>query len=161
SLVDARARAACGSAEPFVLAARRAICAARNRFARLHRLHRHAVDRAHLGGAADVARVLRALVGPRDRARHRRTLVDSPVRCAGAGRDGAEGGHRMTLLRGYIMFSVFRGVATVLAVLVAVFGAIELVGQMNDLGSGDYGLGQALSYVLLRLPRKIVDTLPA
>jgi lipopolysaccharide export system permease protein len=67
----------------------------------------------------------------------------------------------MTLLRGYIMFSVFRGVATVLAVLVAVFGSIELVGQMNDLGSGNYGLVQAVSYVLLRLPRKIVDTLPA
>jgi lipopolysaccharide export system permease protein len=67
----------------------------------------------------------------------------------------------VTLLRGYIMFSVFRGVATALAVLVAVFACVEFVGQLNDIGTGDFGLVQALIYVLLRLPRKIVDSLPA
>jgi lipopolysaccharide export system permease protein len=67
----------------------------------------------------------------------------------------------MTLLRGYIVMSVFRGVAIVLAVLVSVFATIELVQQLNDTGVGDYGLPQAISYVLLRLPRRIVDALPA
>lgn len=67
----------------------------------------------------------------------------------------------MTLLRGYIMLSVFRGVATALAVLVAVFACIEFVAQLSDLGTGDFGLAEALAYVLLRLPRKIFDSLPA
>lgn len=67
----------------------------------------------------------------------------------------------MTLVRRYIVVSVFGGVATVLAVLLTVFVSIELVSQLNDTGVGDYGLTQAVSYVLFRLPRRIVDALPA
>ena len=67
----------------------------------------------------------------------------------------------MTLLRRYIMFSVFRGVATALAVLVAVGSCIELVGQLDDLGTGDFGLAEALTYVALRIPRTVFETLPA
>jgi lipopolysaccharide export system permease protein len=66
----------------------------------------------------------------------------------------------MTLLRGYIVLSVLRGVAIVLSVLLTVFTSIELVQQLSDTGTGDYGLPQAVSYVLLRLPRRIVDALP-
>ena len=65
------------------------------------------------------------------------------------------------LLRRYIMFSVFRGVATALAVLVAVGASIEFVGQLNDLGTGEYSLLHALSYVALRIPRMVFETLPA
>ena len=53
----------------------------------------------------------------------------------------------MTLLRSYLVMAVFRGVATVLAVLVAVTCAIEFVGQLNDVGTGDYDLQAALTYV--------------
>jgi lipopolysaccharide export system permease protein len=66
----------------------------------------------------------------------------------------------MTLLRRYLITAVFGGVATVLAVLVAVTSAIELVGQLNDVGTGDYDLLAALSYVGLRVPRTIFATLP-
>lgn len=66
----------------------------------------------------------------------------------------------MTLLRRYLVMAVFRGVATVLAVLVAVTSAIELVGQLNDVGTGDYDLLAALTYVGLRLPRTVFATLP-
>jgi lipopolysaccharide export system permease protein len=66
----------------------------------------------------------------------------------------------MTLLRTYIMLSVLRGVATVVAVLVAVTSAIELVGQLNDVGNGDYNLRAALTYVGLRIPRTVFETLP-
>jgi lipopolysaccharide export system permease protein len=59
------------------------------------------------------------------------------------------------------MFSLFSGVATVLAVLVAVFAGVELVSQLKDVGTGDYGLLEAVTFVLLRLPRKILDSLPA
>lgn len=66
----------------------------------------------------------------------------------------------MTLLRTYLAFAVLRGVATVLVVLVAVTSAIELVGQLNDVGTGDYGLRAALTFVGLRMPRTIFVTLP-
>jgi lipopolysaccharide export system permease protein len=67
----------------------------------------------------------------------------------------------MTLLRRYIMLSLFRGIATVLSVLVAVFACIEFVAQLNDIGIGEFGFVEALSYVLLRLPRTIFESLPA
>jgi len=67
----------------------------------------------------------------------------------------------VTLLRGYIVMAVFRGVALALTVIVVIYGSIDLVSQLRDLGTGSYGFPQLLSYVLLRLPRKIFDTLPA
>jgi lipopolysaccharide export system permease protein len=66
----------------------------------------------------------------------------------------------MNLLRAYIVKAVLRGVATVLAVLVAVTSAIELIGQLNDVGTGDYDLQAALTYVVLRIPRSIFTMLP-
>jgi lipopolysaccharide export system permease protein len=78
---------------------------------------------------------------------------------AGARARGSAGAG-MTLLRAYLVMAVFRGVATVLAVLVAVTCAIEFVGQLNDVGTGDYDLQAALTYVGLRVPRTIFTTLP-
>ena len=67
----------------------------------------------------------------------------------------------MTLLRRYVIRSVYTGVATALAVMVAVGSAIEFVGQLGDVGTGDYGLAQALTFVGLRLPRLVFETMPA
>jgi lipopolysaccharide export system permease protein len=67
----------------------------------------------------------------------------------------------MTLLRGYIVLSVIRGVALALAVLVIVTTAFDLVAQLNDIGVGTYTLGAAISYVLLGTPRTIFNVLPA
>jgi lipopolysaccharide export system permease protein len=67
----------------------------------------------------------------------------------------------VTLLRRYIMLSLFRGVATVLAVLVTVFAGIEFIQQLRDVGTGDFGFVDALTFVLLRLPRKIFESMPA
>ena len=66
----------------------------------------------------------------------------------------------MTLLRTYIVLAVLRGVATVMAVLIAVTCVIEFVGQLNDVGTGDYGLQAALIYIGLRVPRTVFTTLP-
>lgn len=66
----------------------------------------------------------------------------------------------MTLLRTYLVLAVLRGVAGVLAVLIVVTSAVEFVGQLNDVGTGDYGLEAALTYVGLRIPRTIFVTLP-
>ena len=67
----------------------------------------------------------------------------------------------MTLLRGYIVMAVFRGVALALTVIVTLYASIDFVSQLHDLGTGSYGMPQLVSYVLLRLPHKIFDTLPA
>ena len=66
----------------------------------------------------------------------------------------------MTLLRTYLVMAVLRGVATVMAVLVVITCVIEFVGQLNDVGTGDYGLQTALTYIGLRIPRTIFTTLP-
>lgn len=67
----------------------------------------------------------------------------------------------MTLLRTYLVRSVLSGVAVTLLVLLAVTSGIEFVGQLNDVGSGNYDIWSALTYVVLRAPRTIFSTLPA
>jgi lipopolysaccharide export system permease protein len=67
----------------------------------------------------------------------------------------------VTLLRRYVMLAVFKGVATALGVLVAVGGVVEFVGQLDDVGTGEFGLAEAVSYVVLRIPRTIFEMLPA
>jgi len=66
----------------------------------------------------------------------------------------------MTLLRTYLVMAVLRGVATVMAVLVAITCVIEFVQQLNDVGTGDYGVQTALIYIALRVPRTVFQTLP-
>ena len=67
----------------------------------------------------------------------------------------------MNLLVSYIVRAILRATALVALVLVAVAAAVELVGQLGDVGVGSYGLPQALTYVALRIPRKLFDVLPA
>jgi lipopolysaccharide export system permease protein len=59
------------------------------------------------------------------------------------------------------MKTVLKGIALVLLVIVTLGGFIEFVGQLDAVGTADYGLAQAIGYVLLRLPRLIFETLPA
>lgn len=67
----------------------------------------------------------------------------------------------MNLLDRYIATAVLKGVAMVLAVLLAVGTFIEFVGQLDDVGTADYELSTALTYVALRLPRMAFQMLPA
>jgi lipopolysaccharide export system permease protein len=59
------------------------------------------------------------------------------------------------------MFTVLKSVALVLLVLLTIGGVIEFVGQVDDVGTADYGTLDAISYVLLLTPRRIYDFLPA
>lgn len=67
----------------------------------------------------------------------------------------------MRLLRRYLAVAVLKGVALVLAVLLAVSSVIGFVGQLGDVGTGEYGFVQAVIYVALRIPRLIFEMLPA
>lgn len=66
----------------------------------------------------------------------------------------------MRRLSRYIALEVLKGVGLALAVLVAVTSFIELVGQLDDVGTNDYGFREALTYVALRLPRTVFEILP-
>ena len=67
----------------------------------------------------------------------------------------------MNLLVSYIVKAILRATALVALVLVAVASVVEFVGQLGDVGTGTYGLPQALIYVALRIPHKLFDVLPA
>lgn len=66
----------------------------------------------------------------------------------------------MRRLTRYIALEVLKGVAVTVAVLVAVTTFVELVGQLDDVGTNDYGFREVLSYVALRLPRTVFEILP-
>ena len=67
----------------------------------------------------------------------------------------------MNRLTTYIVGAVLRATALVAVVLVAVASVVEFVGQLDDVGLASYGLGDAVSYVALRIPHKLFDVLPA
>ncbi len=66
----------------------------------------------------------------------------------------------MRRLTRYIVLEVLKGVALVVLVLLAVTSFVELVGQLDDVGTNDYSFTLALSYVALRLPRAVFEILP-
>jgi lipopolysaccharide export system permease protein len=67
----------------------------------------------------------------------------------------------MNLLASYIVAAILRATALVAIVLVAVASVVEFVGQLDDVGLGNFGLPQAIAYVALRIPHKLFDVLPA
>ncbi len=67
----------------------------------------------------------------------------------------------MTLLDRYIAAAVLRGVAMVVFVLIAVGTFIEFMGQLSDVGTAQYELSDAVTYVALRVPRMVFQLMPA
>jgi lipopolysaccharide export system permease protein len=67
----------------------------------------------------------------------------------------------VNLLDRYVAGAILRGVATVVAVLLAVITVVEFVGQLDDIGTAQYELEDALAYVALRIPRLVLEMLPA
>jgi len=57
----------------------------------------------------------------------------------------------------YIGIRFIRGVALIIAILVALFSLFELVAQLDDVGHGGYELKDAFVFVGLTLPRRILD----
>jgi lipopolysaccharide export system permease protein len=67
----------------------------------------------------------------------------------------------MNVLERYVLVAVLRGVVVILAVLLAISTFVDFVAQLDDVGTGDYGLAGALTYVGLGIPGTLVDMLPA
>lgn len=66
----------------------------------------------------------------------------------------------MRILRGYLFRTILGTTALVLAVLLSLGAFIEFVGQLDDIGVGEYGLLDALGWVLLQMPNLIAQLLP-
>lgn len=66
----------------------------------------------------------------------------------------------MTLVREYLGRAMLRATVLVLAVLLALGGFIEFVGQLDDVGAGNYGIAQGVAYAVMKLPEMAFVMLP-
>ncbi len=66
----------------------------------------------------------------------------------------------MTLVDRYILRNIAVYTGLVMLVLVALAALFEFVSQFDDVGTGNYGIPQALLYVVLKLPRQAFSMLP-
>lgn len=66
----------------------------------------------------------------------------------------------MEIVRGYLASALLGATAVVLAVLLALGGFIEFVGQLDDVGIGQYGILQGLLYALMKVPEMAFTMLP-
>ena len=65
-----------------------------------------------------------------------------------------------TILQRYISKTILVSTALVALIIISVIFVITLLGELKDIGQGDYGLTQALFYVLFRLPNDIYQFSP-
>jgi lipopolysaccharide export system permease protein len=67
----------------------------------------------------------------------------------------------MTLLERYIQVATLKALVLVSAGLTSLFSLLELVDQLHDVGKGRYRLIDALVYVLLTAPARLLQLMPA
>lgn len=66
----------------------------------------------------------------------------------------------MRIIRGYLARSIIGTTALVLGVLLSLGCFIEFVGQLDDVGVGQYGILQGLAYALMKAPEMAFTMLP-
>ncbi|MGH8260954.1 MAG: LptF/LptG family permease, partial [Steroidobacteraceae bacterium] len=66
----------------------------------------------------------------------------------------------MTLLDRYIEVTTVKALALVSAGLTSLFSLLELVGQLHDVGKGQYRLIDAVAYVILTAPARLLQLMP-
>ena len=66
----------------------------------------------------------------------------------------------MTLLDRYLARTVLIHTLMVLAVLMALMTLVTFIGQQNDIGTGNYGVGDAFLFTVLILPQQAYEFLP-
>jgi lipopolysaccharide export system permease protein len=72
-----------------------------------------------------------------------------------------EDGQRMKTLDRYVGLAVASNFLFALAALLAVFSVINLTQELKDVRSGQYGVGQALLFVVMTLPTEAYKLFPA
>lgn len=66
----------------------------------------------------------------------------------------------MTILDRYIARLVVNGTLMVLLVLAALLGFVDFVSEMGDVGKGQYGIFEAIAFVVLSLPGRMYELFP-
>lgn len=61
----------------------------------------------------------------------------------------------------YIAKTVLSGCALACVLMLSIFAFVDFVGQLDDVGTGDYGVLQAMIFVLLRLPQRLYELSPS
>jgi lipopolysaccharide export system permease protein len=67
----------------------------------------------------------------------------------------------MSLLERYVAVAVFRALLVVSAGMTSLFSLLEFVDQLHDVGKGQYRIVDALFYVLLTAPARLLQLMPA
>lgn len=66
----------------------------------------------------------------------------------------------MNLLTRYLSREIYGSLMLVFSALIMLFAFFDLLGEMNDLGKGNYNLAHVLLYVLLTIPTRIYELFP-
>jgi lipopolysaccharide export system permease protein len=66
----------------------------------------------------------------------------------------------MNIIRAYMARAIVTATLVVLGVLLALGGFIEFVGQLDDIGTGQYGILEGLAYALMKVPEMAFIMLP-
>ncbi|NNL78619.1 MAG: LPS export ABC transporter permease LptG [Desulfobacterales bacterium] len=66
----------------------------------------------------------------------------------------------MKTVDSYIGSRFLQGFALIIVILAALFSFLELVSQLDDVGRGNYELKDALFFIGLTLPRRLLDLMP-
>jgi lipopolysaccharide export system permease protein len=66
----------------------------------------------------------------------------------------------MKLIDRHLIGTILKSVALVLLVLLSLVALLRFIDQQDDIGVGQFGAWQALSFVLLNLPQQAADMLP-
>ena len=66
----------------------------------------------------------------------------------------------MSLIARYIGKTVLLNTLLVLLVLVALTGIFGFIGELDDVGKGNYSVSSALIYILLRMPGSAYELFP-
>lgn len=66
----------------------------------------------------------------------------------------------ISILHRHIVKTILLATSVVAAVVIGLIFFINLLGELNNLGVGDYHIGQAISYVILRLPHELYQFFP-
>ncbi len=61
----------------------------------------------------------------------------------------------------YIAKTVISGCILASFVMLSIFAFVDFIGQLSDVGKGDYGVLQATVFVLLRLPQRLYELSPS
>ena len=66
----------------------------------------------------------------------------------------------MKLIDRYIAVHTISGILLVLSLFIVLFSLMELLSEINDIGEGNYQMADAFIFIVLTVPKRIVDLLP-